>query len=151
MPKRWSKLKKLIEDLFVPSLPLRIHCTDIRTNVENEGTFAESLGVFYIRLGKEIIWNFPSQFVDEQTRYPDGGNSYSYSVRDLNELLRDYLDSAKADVLMKDFSLDHYGLTNILKAADRRIGLKRLQKHFKDSQHDCVMKVLSCRRRLKQA
>ena len=145
MPKRWSKLKKLIEDLFVPGLPLRIHCTEIRPNLENEGSFAESLGVFTIRLGKEVIWNFPSQFVDWKTKYPDGGNPYSYSVRDLNALLRDYLDSSKASVLKKDFPRDHFGLTDILKSADRRIGLERLQQHFKDCEAECVVKVLSRR------
>ncbi len=150
MPKRWSKLKKLIEDLFVPGLPLQVHCTEVRTNWENEGSFAESLGVFTIRLGKEVIWKFPSQFVDEKTRYPDGGNPYSYSVRDLNALLRDYLDSSKGSVLKKDFSRDYFGLTDIVKCADRRIGLERLKQHFKDCEQDYIVKVLSHRNGLSQ-
>lgn len=145
MAKRWSKLKKPIEDLFVQGLPLQIHCTEIRTTPRNEGSLAEVLGVFTIRLGKEVIWKFPRQFVDEETIYPNGGDQYSFGTRDLNDLLRDYLDTPKDVLLKKVFPRDFYGMTNILKSADRRIGLKRLQKHFKGSEQVSVMNVLSAR------
>ena len=145
MAKRWSKLKKLIEDLFAPGLPLQIHCTVIRTTLHNEGSLAEVLGVFTICLGKEVIWNFPRQFVNEETVYADGGNQYSFGVRDLNELLRDYLDTPRGELLKKKFPRDYFGMTNILKAADRRVGVDRLQKHFKDCEQESVVKVLSAR------
>lgn len=145
MAKQWSKLKKLIEDLFVPGLLLQIHCTEIRTTLRNEGLFAEVLGIFTIRLGKELIWNFPRQFIDWGMVYPDGGNHYSYGVRHLNELLRDYLDTPKDALLRKEFPRDYFGMTNILKTADRRIGFTRLQKHFKDCEQDFVVRVLSAR------
>ena len=145
MAKRWSKLKKLIEDLFAPGLPLQIHCTAIRTTLHNEGSLAEVLGVFKVCLGKNVIWNFPRQFVNEEMVYPDGGNQYSFGVRDLNELLRDYLDTSKNVLLKKEFTRDFFGLTNILKAADRRLGLERLEKHFKDCEQESLRKVLSTR------
>ncbi len=148
MAKRWSKLKKPIEDIFVQDLPLQIHCTEIRTTPRNEGSLAEVLGVFTIRLGKEIIWKFPRQFVNGETIYPDGRNLYSFGVRDLNELLRDYLDTPKDALLKKEFPSDYFGMTNILKAADRRIGLERLQQHFTDCDQTSVIKVLSVRRAL---
>lgn len=145
MAKRWSKLKKLIEDLFAPGLPLQIHCTAIRTTFDNEGSLAEVLGVFKVCLGKHAIWNFPRQFVNEETVYPDGGNWYAYGVRDLNELLRDYLDTPKAVLLKKEFARDFFGLTNMLKAADRRLGLERLEKHFKNCEQASLRQVLSAR------
>ena len=145
MAKRWSKLKKLVEDLFAPGLPLQIHCTAIRTTIHNEGSLAEVLGVFTVCLGKDVIWNFPRQFVNEETVYSDGGNQYSFGVRDLNELLREYLDTPKDVLLKKEFARDFFGLTNILKAADRRLGLERLEKHFKDYEQESVLKVLSVR------
>lgn len=145
MAKRWSKLKKLIEDLFAPGLPLQIHCTAIRTTPDNEGSLAEVLGVFKVCLAKNVIWNFPRQFVNEETVYPDGGNQYSFGVRDLNELLRDYLDTPKNILLKKEFSRDFFGLTNILKAADRRLGLERLELHFKDWEQESLRNVLSTR------
>jgi hypothetical protein len=145
MAKRWSKLKKLIEDLFAPGLPMQIHCTAIRTTFHNEGSFAEVLGVFKVCLGKKVIWNFPRQFVNEETVYPDGGNPYSFGVRDLNELLRDYLDTPKNVLLKKEFPRDFFCLTNILKAADRRLGLERLEEHFNDCEQESLRQVLSTR------
>ena len=148
MAKRWSKLKKLIEDLFVSGLPLQIHCTKIRTTLHTTGSLAEVLGVFSFRLGEKLIWNFPRQFVTEETIYSDGGNHLSYSVRDLNELLRDYLNTPKERLLKHNYSRDYFGMTNICKAADRRISLERLREHFKDCEHECVVKVLSARQAL---
>ena len=145
MAKRWSKLKKLVEDLFAPGLPLQIHCTAIRTTIYNEGSLAEVLGVFTVCLGKDVIWNFPRQFVNEETIYSDGGNRYSFGVRDLNEILREYLDTPKDVLLKKEFARDFFGLTNILKAADRRLGLERLEKHFKECEQESLRKVLSTR------
>lgn len=145
MAKRWSKLKKSIEDLFAPGLPLQIHCTAIRTTLHNEGSLAEVLGVFKVCLGKNVIWNFPRQFVNEETVYPDGGNQYSFGVRDLNELLRDYLDTPKRILLEKEFARDVFGLTNILKAADRRLGLERLETYFKNCEQESLRRVLSTR------
>jgi hypothetical protein len=99
-------------------------------------------------LSKEIIWKFPRQFVNEETIYPDGGNPYSFGVKDLNELLREYLDTPKNVLLTKEFPSDYFGLTNILKSADRRIGLERLLQHFKDCEQNSVKKVVSVRRAL---
>ena len=145
MAKRWSKLKKSIEDLFLPGLPLQVYCTAIRTTEENHGSLAELLGVFTCRLGKEVIWNFPRQFVTEDFVYPDREEYDSYSVRDLNELLRDYLDTPRDVLLQKEFLRDYFGLTNVLKAADRRLGVGRLKHHFKDGEEDFVAKILSAR------
>ena len=105
----------------------------------------EVLGIFTVQLGREVIWNFPRQFVTKKTIYPDGGDAYSYGVRDLNELLRDYLDTRKDVLLKKEFVRDYYGMTHILKAADRRLGFERLQKHFENCELDFVKKVLSVR------
>ena len=145
MAKRWSKLKKQIEALFVEGVPLHIQCTAIRTTCKNEGSLAEVLGVFTVYLGKEVIWNFPRQFVDFQTIYPDGGNHYSYGVHDLNVILRQYLDTSKDGLLTKDFTRDFFGITNIFKAADRRLGLVKLQDHFTDSEESAVLQILSAR------
>lgn len=102
-------------------------------------------GLFTIRLGKAVIWNFPSQFVVWKTGYPDGGNHYSYSVRDPNGILRDYLDTPKDGLLKNEFALDYFGMANILKSANRRLGLERLQERFNYCEHETVVKVLSVR------
>jgi hypothetical protein len=148
MAKRWSKLRKQVEAVFVEKLPLHIQCTEIRTTWNNEGSLVDVLGVFTVRLGKEEIWNFPKQFIDYWTTYPDGGNQYSYGVNDINVILRDYLDTPRNLLLESEFERDYFGITNIMKAADRRIGLNRVLDHFKDCKQGFVSKVLQSRKAL---
>lgn len=148
MAKRWSKLKSKVEALFVKKLPLRVHCTAIRKTWENDGSLPEQLGVFTIRLEKEVIWDFPKQFVDYSTGYPDGGNHYSYSVADINNTLREYIDTPKDELLTKQFSGDHFGITDILKCADRRLGTKKIESHFHEATDSSIRLVLAARKRL---
>jgi len=143
MPKRWSKLKSRVEALFLEELDLRIHCSEIRGGWDDKG-FVE-LGTFSVRLGKSVIWNFPKQFVTVWTVYPDGGNHYSYSVSDINGLLRDYLDTPKSKLPEKVFERDYFGITDILKAADRRLSLARLKEHFASAGQSHADPVLESR------
>ncbi len=149
MPARWSKLRKQVEDLFVPKLGLKLQCTAIRQTWQNEGSLAEVLGVFTVRLGKNTIWKFPSQFVDYQTVYPDGKNHYSYGVADINKTLRDYLNTPKEELLGKVFDRDFFGITNILKAADRRLALSKLKEYFQNPEPRWIHQILETRERVK--
>src|SRR5438105_5152077 len=133
MPKRWSKLKSQVEDLFAEDLSLHIQCSKIRRNSSNDGSLPTELGTFTVRLGKAIIWNFPKQFVTYWTQYPNGGNHYSFSVSDINALLREYLDTPRAELPKKVFPQDYFGITDILKAADRRLSIERIEEHFSSS------------------
>lgn len=148
MAKRWSKLKSKVEALIVDKLPLRIYCSEIRTTWSNDGSLPEALGTFTIRLGGDVIWDFPKQFVNYFTEYPDGGNHYSYSVSNINNLLREYIDSPKSDLLSKKFSSDYFGITEVLKCADRRLGLKNIETHFCETSDLAVAAVLAARRAL---
>ena len=51
----------------------------------------------------------------------------------------------------KLFPRDYFGMSNILKAADRRIGLKRLKEHSQDLEQNSVGKVLADRRMINLA
>jgi hypothetical protein len=51
----------------------------------------------------------------------------------------------------KIFPRDYFGMSNILKAADRRIGLKRLKEHSQDLEQNSVGKVLADRRMINLA
>jgi hypothetical protein len=110
---RWSRLRSLVEGLFVPGLNLRLHCTGIRDDVRRDPGAAVSRGVFQLWLGREVMWDFPAGF-------PDDGEGYSAS--DLSALLRDYLETAKDELLSREFPDDRHGLVDFLRLADRRIG-----------------------------
>jgi len=51
---------------------------------------------------------------------------YVTDVPDISNLIREYIDTPKAALLAKTLENDHWGLTDILKASDKRIGRRRL-------------------------
>lgn len=120
--KPWSKLKSRVEALWPDDLPLVIHCTSYPW--PHPGRH-ESVSRHWITLSKAILWDFPGPFLrSDRARggpvayasphYPNGGSI-------VGELLRQYLDRPKA-ALFEPFDDDQWELTDILRAADRRIG-----------------------------
>jgi hypothetical protein len=125
----WSKLQKQLYGLMASDLPLQIHCTVYSFSTKFD-TFESPR--HWITLDKAIIWDFPSYFFAwihpnvpkpvkymEQEYWGGGGSTIS-------QLFRQYLDTPRADLLIRTFELDAWGLVNILRAADRRIGHQRL-------------------------
>lgn len=145
MAKRWSKLNAQISQILVEDLPLRLQCTQIRRNPMNAGSLATELGVFTVYLGKLLIWDFPKQFVMFQTTYPGGGNHYSYTVSDLNQLLREYLDTPRDQLLANEFTRDFFGLCHLLRAADRRLSIPRLEQFFDGQEPFFVRAIIDAR------
>src|SRR5262249_55580498 len=123
-------------------------CSQIRRNHNNDGALTTELGVFTVRLEKTVIWEFPAQFVTYWTQYPDGGNHYSYSVSDLNDLIREYLDTPRDELLTKEFIRDYFGLCQLLRAADRRLSIRRLEQFFAEKEPTFVRAILDARRAL---
>jgi len=137
--RRWSKLGRDIRALFAPGIPLQIHCI----SEAPKSKFAQGSTRFpryWLTLGKERIFHYPTDFLDDvigeasdrskeilgrdfvtvRDCYPyDGG------VSDISELIRDYINRPK-ETLLEPFENDKWGLTDILRATDRRIGKKRL-------------------------
>ena len=148
--KRWSKLKKKLSELMVEGLPLQHHCTEIRRNWNNDGALTTELGVFCVRLEKRIIWEFPKQFVTYSTSYPGGGNQYSYCVSDINGLIREYIDTAKNELLSHEFRRDYFGICDILRASDRRLSIKRLEEYFTNEKRSFVNEILASRKTITQ-
>ena len=151
MPKRWSKLKKEIESLFVEGLKLDVHCVDVYRSIDarngnlGQGHSLLSIGNYFVNLEKETIWNFPKDFKEPDfERWPDG-NPWRYSVSELNVLVREYIDTPKEELLTKKFETDLFGLTKILLAADRRISVSKLKDYFSKNADVCGEKVLEKR------
>ncbi len=51
---------------------------------------------------------------------------YSSETSEISNMLREYIDTPSSELMTKKFEGDHWGLTDILRAADRRIGRRRL-------------------------
>jgi hypothetical protein len=136
--KPWSKLKREICALFSPDIKIRLHCAAYRMKSQRGST---DLPRYWITLNKETIWDYPHDFknqaVFDHHSFLDGtcgGGSlllrdtypYGSETSTISGLIREYIDTPRAELLIKSFEKDWWGLTDILRAADRRIGKQRL-------------------------
>ena len=70
---------------------------------------------------------------------------YGNDISDIGELIREYIDTPKEELFKKHFDADEWGLANILKAADKRIGKRRLQILAKNKKNQAMQKVIAAR------
>ncbi len=135
--KRWSKLQKQIYNLLLPELELQIHCAAYPMRSQYGST---DLGRYWITLGREIIWDYPKDFAGAKRKYP-----YTTDIAAISELVREYVDTPVEALLRKRFDQDMWGLTAILKAADRRLGRERLTLVLGDEESEAARRVLARR------
>lgn len=154
MPKHWSKLQREIYKLIDSRIGIQIHCSVYRMDSRWGGT---DLPRYWITLGKEIIFDYPKDFLDK--KLPERGLiiscSHNETVEELypyvteisliSDIIREYIDTPLADLLSHDFEADDLGITDILKASDRRIGKRRRAEFFKDTDNEAVKKILRVR------
>ena len=144
----FSKLKKIINGLFDENLKMDFCCTayPMRAQYANNHTPR-----FYVKMGKEIIWDFPKDFTTEKTPLE------SWFYRDSNgisELVRDYIDTPVDKLWRKKFKNDtwectyqetvkvNYRLAEIFIAADRRLGREALLKWAESRRNPVVDAIL---------
>lgn len=130
MSKPWSKLKKELVKLWDESLDLDIHQAVYRMESQRGSS---DLPRYFITLDKEIIFDFPKDFKNEVLTlgYAKGNQvkvvyPYEGTVSQLSNIIREYIDTPKDQLLTKEFAQD-FGLTLILKVADKRIGKNKLK------------------------
>lgn len=103
----------------------------------------EQIPRYWITVGdnKEIIWDFPNGFLDKecieehhyfdrhiQEEIPNTIKEYYFWDENYTwvaELIREYLDTPRNQLLTKQFEKDKYGLIDILRKYDRRISKKK--------------------------
>ena len=144
----WSKLQREIYNLFTPDMKLQIHCTAYP--MRSQCGSSTSLPRYWITLGKEVIWDYPHDFVagkrsvrnyhGESLWYP-----YQTDVSAISNLLREYIDTPKEQLLTKQFTNDKWGLVNILQAADRRICVRQLESLRHKTHNIAALKVIATR------
>ena len=139
--KRWSKLQKRLYELVDESIDFKLHCTVYRMQSRRGST---DLPRYFITLAGEIIFDYggvKSLAQGALTKiYP-----YGNDISDIGELIREYIDTPKEELFKKHFDADEWGLANILKAADKRIGKRRLQILVKNKKNQAMQKVIAAR------
>jgi hypothetical protein len=98
-------------------------------------------------LGKEIIWEYPKDFINKPHPKRTDINWYPYGtdVPEISNLIREYIDTPKEELLSKCFENDCWGLINILRAADKRIGSRRLPELKRKTKNIAANKVITAR------
>lgn len=154
MSKRWSKLQSEIYNLIDDSINLQIHCCVNRMNSQRGST---DLPRYWISLDKEIIFDYPKQFLNQKVsencknesgfEYQAFEQIYPYitDIGSISGSIRTYIDAPLGTILSTVFKNDNWGLTDILKPADRRIGKQKLAEYFKETDNESVKKILRAR------
>ena len=147
--KRWSKLAKRLYELADESIDFRLRCTVYRMQSRRGST---DLPRYFITLAGEIIFDYPKDFMLKSggVKSLAGGAPtkiypYGNDISDIGELIREYIDTPKEELFKKHFDADEWGLANILKATDKRIGKRRLQILAKNRKNQAMQKVIAAR------
>ena len=146
--RRFSKLKKRMESLFPQDLDLKIYCT-VYGETCRYGLPSPRL---WITLNKETIFDFIKDFLeleipDPGGYYEDKGGRpvYYEDILNLTKIIHGYTETPVSEIFGSAFQDDHFGLSDILKAGDRRIGKKRLLNLMDKTQSQAAKKIINTR------
>ena len=161
--KPWSKLQKQLYLLIDPSIDFQIHCNAYRMKSQRGTT---SLPRYCIVLNKEIIFDYPKDFLSNlipregSRELRTTGTStwllnsdltvkdlypYYTEVQNISCVIREYIDTPVNELFDKIFENDKWGLTDILKAADKRLGKNKLIQIKQETKSKNVLKVIIAR------
>ncbi len=149
---RWSKLQREIYKITTNSINIQIHCSVYYMNSRYGNT---NLPRYWITLDKEIIFDYPKQFVTDDGVVKnlsgfDAGYPYRNDISEISNLIREYIDTPKNEILTKIFKNDYWGLINILRSMDRRIGTRGLKRLKKKTHNIAALKVIELRLKSKE-
>lgn len=133
--KPWSKLQSQVYGIWCKHLDLQMHCMGYPLSGSSQ------VGRYWITLGKEIIWDVPKDFPVERRK-----GQYNEFASEISCLIRTYLDTPKDALLSMTFSGDRWGLIDIMRVADRRLGMEALNAFARKGLVLPAAKVLAARR-----
>jgi hypothetical protein len=144
MSKPWSKLQKELYLLRARGLDFQLQCRVYRMNSQMGSTNCPR---YWIILGKEIIWDYPKDFISKThpNRARPRWYPYGTDIPDISNLIREYIDTPKNELISKKFEKDFWGLINILRAVDKRIGARRLPELKKKTGNKAARKIIGAR------
>lgn len=148
--KKWSKLQKELYLIIDPTIDFQIHCVVYPMRGDRATSPCPR---YWITIGKEIVFDYPKDFTDKNGhvhhRYEfisqEADYPYYCDVSLISNLIRDYIDTPVADVLTRNFENDYWGLTDIFRAADKRIGQRRLERLRDSITNQAAQKILQLR------
>jgi hypothetical protein len=151
----WSKLQREVYNLGAPGLAFQLHCVAYRMGSQQGST---DLPRYWITLNDETVWDYPKDFINEVIDYEQiygtklvGENAltlkqtypYGSRVSEISAVIREYIDTPKEMLFDKAFENDKWGITDILKSVDRRIGKRRLARFGETLNNTVVGKIIA--------
>ena len=145
MSKRWSKLQKELYLIRAEGLNMQIHCSIYRMNSQRGQA---NIPRYWITIDGEIIWDYPKDFIKQTNPDRENPDWYPYvtDIPSISDLIREYIDTPKKEILEKEFRTDHWGLINILRAGDKRVGDRRLSTLKNIANSSVIEKMIAARR-----
>lgn len=142
MSKRWSKLQSRLYNLMDPTIDFQIHCALYEMN-SNNGYHGNKLPRYFITVGKKIVFDYPKDF-DTTRNY--GFNSYPWDseISEISEVIEEYIQCPESQLMAK-FENDNWGITDILRVCDRRIGKRRLHKLKNTIKDEMLLEIIEKR------
>jgi len=125
-----------------PAVDFQLHCALYEMN-SNNGYHGSKLPRCFITVGKEIVFDYPKDF-DTTRKY--GRNSYPWDteISDISDLLEAYTQRPEA-ALMQPFEGDVWGLTELLRVCDRRVGKRRLRDLRDSTANETLLRIIDRR------
>lgn len=145
MPKRWSKLQSRLYNLMEPSVGFQIHCALYEMN-SNDGWHGSKLPRYFITIGKEIVFDYPKNY---DTKDEDGLEYYPWGcdIDKISDLIEEYIQRPRTEI-MNPFENDMWGLTDILRVCDRRLGRLKLLELKGNNSSEAVLRIIDKRLQL---
>lgn len=144
MSKRWSKLQSRLYNIIDENLDFQIHMAvyPMNANDSHHGK-ARMLPRYWITIGKEIVFDYPKEF---DTTYKYGVNSYPWDsdIEEITNIIEEYIQAPK-ETIMNSFENDRWGITDILRACDKRLGKHRLKDLYGKDCSNTVKKIIEQR------
>jgi len=126
MSKRCSKLQKRLYNTGVEGLNIQIHASVYRMDSHMGST---DIPRYFITLNKEVIWDYPKMFRDSHPERDHPSHfTYTSDMNAISNIIEDFIQTPREDLLSKEFKDDHWGLVNILRAMDRRLNVKKVKR-----------------------
>ena len=138
--KRWSTLQSALYKVIETEIGFQIHCCAYN--------IGESVPVprFWVSIEKQIIWDFPKDFMEERKRNNEHWYFYEEATK-LSCLIREYMDCPANELLTHEFN-DRFRLIPILHICDRRIGRRRLKTMLQDEKYASLSWLIEKRLKL---
>lgn len=143
MPRRWSKLQRRIHEIFDPDIRLQFHCAIYRI----PGHVDTVCPRYFLMLNSEIIWDWPKDYTGDLS-HQEMYLVYRESASRISDSIAGYLNSdRKAALSLRD----GWGILDIFRAADRRIGRRQwdiLLENINPKASIAVEKIISARKKI---